>query len=195
MVRIFFGIILGIILVPLAGLCGFITAKYPSPSPTRRCPAKRRSPAWLCIAHRPRNDPAAAHRRQRTNLCRRRPRLCRQMRRVPWLSWQAGVDRPEHVPGGAAPVGEASLRDRGRRQRRSTGRNLLEGCQWNPFDGMPDFKTQLSNTEIWQVSLLLANADKPLPPAALSLLRGEGGAPAPAPQGPAAPIPPGGTKP
>lgn len=39
--------------------------------------------------------------------------------------------------------------------------------------GMPDFKTQLTNTEIWQVSILLANADKPLPPAALSLLRGE----------------------
>jgi len=40
--------------------------------------------------------------------------------------------------------------------------------------GMPDFKTQLTNTEIWQVSVLLANADKPLPPAALSLLKGEG---------------------
>jgi mono/diheme cytochrome c family protein len=41
--------------------------------------------------------------------------------------------------------------------------------------GMPDFKTQLTNTEIWQVSVLLANADKPLPPAVLSLLHGEGG--------------------
>lgn len=42
--------------------------------------------------------------------------------------------------------------------------------------GMPDFKTQLSNDEIWQVSILLANADKPLPPSALSLLRGEAAA-------------------
>jgi len=41
--------------------------------------------------------------------------------------------------------------------------------------GMPDFKTQLTNNEIWQVSVLLAHADKPLPPAALSLLRGETG--------------------
>jgi thiosulfate dehydrogenase len=39
--------------------------------------------------------------------------------------------------------------------------------------GMPDFRTQLTDTEMWQVSLLLANADKPLPPAALSALRGE----------------------
>jgi hypothetical protein len=29
----------------------------------------------------------------------------------------------------------------------------------------------LTDTEIWQVSLLLANADKPLPPAAVEILR------------------------
>jgi mono/diheme cytochrome c family protein len=39
--------------------------------------------------------------------------------------------------------------------------------------GMPAFKLMLTDTEIWQVSLLLANADKPLPPAAVDLLRGE----------------------
>jgi len=39
--------------------------------------------------------------------------------------------------------------------------------------GMPEFRTQLSETEMWQVSVLLANADKPLPPAALVLLRDE----------------------
>jgi mono/diheme cytochrome c family protein len=39
--------------------------------------------------------------------------------------------------------------------------------------GMPAYRTQLTDTEIWQVSLLLANADKPLPPAALELLRGD----------------------
>jgi mono/diheme cytochrome c family protein len=39
--------------------------------------------------------------------------------------------------------------------------------------GMPAFKDILSETQIWQVSLLLANADKPLPPAALQLVRGE----------------------
>jgi mono/diheme cytochrome c family protein len=39
--------------------------------------------------------------------------------------------------------------------------------------GMPAFKGVLMDTEIWQVSLLLANADKPLPPAAVDILRGE----------------------
>jgi mono/diheme cytochrome c family protein len=37
--------------------------------------------------------------------------------------------------------------------------------------GMPAYKQVLSETEMWQVSVLLANADKPLPPAALDLLK------------------------
>jgi mono/diheme cytochrome c family protein len=49
--------------------------------------------------------------------------------------------------------------------------------------GMPSFNSILTETEIWQVSLLLANADKPLPPAAVEILRGE--LPAPLPAGPA----------
>ncbi len=37
--------------------------------------------------------------------------------------------------------------------------------------GMPEFKTQLNDTEIWQVTLLLSNADKALPAEALSIVR------------------------
>ncbi|MFC5863912.1 c-type cytochrome [Acidicapsa dinghuensis] len=37
--------------------------------------------------------------------------------------------------------------------------------------GMPSYKSVLSDTQMWQVSLLLANADKPLPPAALTFLK------------------------
>jgi mono/diheme cytochrome c family protein len=37
--------------------------------------------------------------------------------------------------------------------------------------GMPSFKRVLTDTQIWQVSLLLASADKPLPPAAVDILR------------------------
>ncbi|MGO9776839.1 MAG: c-type cytochrome, partial [Terracidiphilus sp.] len=39
--------------------------------------------------------------------------------------------------------------------------------------GMPAYKGVLTDTEIWQVSLLLANADKPLPGAAVDILRGQ----------------------
>jgi len=38
--------------------------------------------------------------------------------------------------------------------------------------GMPSYKMMLTTNEMWQVSLLLANADKPLPPAAIDILRG-----------------------
>ena len=39
--------------------------------------------------------------------------------------------------------------------------------------GMPSFKDTLTETQVWQVTLLLANADKPLPPAAVGIVRGE----------------------
>ena len=38
--------------------------------------------------------------------------------------------------------------------------------------GMPSYKEILTDNQMWQVSVLLANADKSLPPAALDLLRG-----------------------
>ena len=44
--------------------------------------------------------------------------------------------------------------------------------------GMPSYKTQLSDSEMWQVTILLANADKPLPPAALQILRAPPATPA-----------------
>jgi thiosulfate dehydrogenase len=39
--------------------------------------------------------------------------------------------------------------------------------------GMPAYHDILSETQIWQVTLLLANADKPLPPDALTVVRGD----------------------
>jgi mono/diheme cytochrome c family protein len=46
--------------------------------------------------------------------------------------------------------------------------------------GMPGFSDSLSPTEMWQISLLLANADK-LPPSATAVLAGEPQAPPSAP--------------
>jgi len=54
-------------------------------------------------------------------------------------------------------------------------------------DGMPAFNAMLTETQIWQVTLLLANADKPLPPAAVSIVRGE--EPLPSTQNVPAPAP------
>jgi thiosulfate dehydrogenase len=41
------------------------------------------------------------------------------------------------------------------------------------LSGMPAYHDVLSETQIWQVTLLLANANKPLPPAAVSIVNGE----------------------
>lgn len=58
--------------------------------------------------------------------------------------------------------------------------------------GMPAYKQVLSEAEMWQVSVLLANADKPLPPAALELLKTPLSLDiTPAPTAPAAPLSPG----
>ena len=53
--------------------------------------------------------------------------------------------------------------------------------------GMPRYKELLTETQMWQVSLLLANADKPLPPAAVAILKGETAALKPATAAPGAP--------
>jgi mono/diheme cytochrome c family protein len=46
--------------------------------------------------------------------------------------------------------------------------------------GMPGFKDSLSETQMWQMAVLLANADK-LPPSVTAVLMGQGdAAPAPA---------------
>jgi thiosulfate dehydrogenase len=65
---------------------------------------------------------------------------------------------------------------------------------WKVFNGirltgMPSFKTQLSDTELWQVSIFLANASKPMPPAVLDLLNRAPAPPAEAPVRPATPPP------
>jgi hypothetical protein len=40
------------------------------------------------------------------------------------------------------------------------------------LSGMPSYKEVLTETQMWQVSVLLANADKPLPPGAIEILSG-----------------------
>ena len=51
--------------------------------------------------------------------------------------------------------------------------------------GMPSFKTQLSDSEMWQVTLFVANANKPMPPAVLDILNRAPAPPAEAPAHPA----------
>lgn len=52
--------------------------------------------------------------------------------------------------------------------------------------GMPSYNKVLNQTQMWQVTVLLANADKQLPPAAADILNGMQAAPAAAAPAPAA---------
>lgn len=56
--------------------------------------------------------------------------------------------------------------------------------------GMPSFKTQLSDTEMWQVSLFLANANKPMPPPVINFLNSAPPPPGEAPEHPPTNEPP-----
>jgi len=56
--------------------------------------------------------------------------------------------------------------------------------------GMPSFKAQLSDEQMWQVTIFLANANKPMPPAALDILTRAPAPPADAPSHPATTEPP-----
>lgn len=58
------------------------------------------------------------------------------------------------------------------------------------FTGMPSFKTQLNENEMWQVSIFLANANKPMPPAVLDILNRAPAPPTDAPVHPATSEPP-----
>jgi mono/diheme cytochrome c family protein len=51
-----------------------------------------------------------------------------------------------------------------------TGWKVINGIR---LTGMPAYKGVLTDSQVLQVSLLLANADKPLPPSVVEILRGE----------------------
>ena len=58
------------------------------------------------------------------------------------------------------------------------------------LSGMPSYQTILNEAQMWQVSVLLANADKPLPDDVLAVLKSPvlGEMPPPQPAGPSAPV-------
>jgi mono/diheme cytochrome c family protein len=193
MVRIFFGIILGILLLPLAGLLWLYYGKVP-----------------VAVA-----DPLLPDEREITGLALS-ARIDREL--IP----HPPIDADEHTfIAGAHIYSEKCAVCHGYHGKPSSiGENMFPaapplwekhhsgsviGVSDDPpgetywkvangirLTGMPDFKTQLTNTEMWQVSVLLANADKPLPPAALSILRGEAVSTGPALGAPATtgPVPP-----
>jgi thiosulfate dehydrogenase len=173
MIRILFGIVLGIVLVPIAAL------------------------VYLNFGHVPVSvtDPPFPYEAEISNIPLR-ARIEREMVRVPPIQ----PDEEALVAGAHIYMDKCAVCHGTHGRSSNFGENMFPAAPrlwekhhqgdvvgvsddppgetyWKVFNGirltgMPNFKTQLNNTQIWQVSLLLANANKPLPPAALQSLSG-----------------------
>ena len=163
--RFVVGLVIGIMLIPLCAIMYFKFGRVPvavndPPFPDEKLVTS----VPLECAHRPRmvkNPPIEPN---EENFVAGRACLRRQLRGVPWFPQPAFEGRDSRVPGRAAAVGEARHGERGGRKRRSARRDLLESGQRHSPDRDARYKELLTEAQMWQVSLLLANADKPLPP-------------------------------
>jgi thiosulfate dehydrogenase len=191
MVRIFFGIILGILLVPLAGMVWLYYGKVPVAVADPPLPNEAQITAIALhtridreMVPRPPIDPDEHTLTAGAHIYAEKCMVCHgysgQPAPIGQNMFPAAPPLWEKHPSGSVvgvsddPPGETYWK-------------VANGIR---LSGMPDFKTQLTDTEMWQVSLLLANADKPLPPAAQSLLRAAPTSGLTPPSGAASPPPP-----
>ena len=181
MIRILFGFILGILLVPVAVL------------------------AWVHWGHPPVAvaDPPLPHERQITHAALH-ARIAREMPGNPPIQ----ADESAFVAGASIYRDQCAACHGFHGKPSSFGKHMVPsapslwekhrngdvvGVSDDPpgetywkvangirLSGMPAFRDVLTNTEIWQVTLLLANANKPLPPNVVSIVRGEHPATTPA---------------
>src|ERR1035441_2019878 len=174
MVRIFFGIILGVLLVPLAGLVWLYYGKVP-----------------VAVA-----DPPLPDEGQITSIALH-ARIDREMTAHPPIdpneqtfiagahvySEKCAVCHGYH--GKPAPIGENMFPSAPPLWEKHPSGSVV-GVSDDPpgetywkvangirLTGMPSYKEVLTEAQMWQVSILLANADKPLPPGAVAILKGE----------------------
>jgi thiosulfate dehydrogenase len=186
MARFLLGLIIGIVLVPLAALAYLSYGKVPVAVDDRTVPYERRivhMPLDARIEREmvgthlepdPTNLTAGAHIYvDRCSVCHglhNRPAAIGQhmFPEAPPLL-EPHRNNPDIVGVSDDPVGETYWK-------------VENGIR---LTGMPTFKTQLSDTEMWQVSIFLANANKPMPPAVIDLLNR---APAPPADVPAHPV-------
>jgi thiosulfate dehydrogenase len=194
MVRIFFGIILGILLVPLAGLLWLYYGKVPVAVADPPLPNEAQITDLALhtridreMIERPPIDPGEQTYVAGARIYADKCAVCHGYYAKPSLIGQNMFPAapPLWVPHRSGTVVGVSDDPPG-----ETFWKVANGIR---LTGMPDFKTQLTNTQIWQVSLLLANADKPLPSAALTILHGDVAPPATAPPASNTPAQPSGT--
>ena len=177
MVRFVFGVIAGVLLVPFAAYVWFTFGKLPVAVADPPLPRER------LITSIPLHDriqremiSAAPIQPDETNLVSgariytERCSVCHGLH-----------GKPSAIGADMYPVAPLLLEKHGKSNVVGVSDDPAGETYWKVYNGirltgMPSFKDQLSETEMWQVTQFLAYADKPMPPAALQILHN---APAP----------------
>ena len=188
MFRFLFGLILGVVLVPLAVLAWFSYGKvpvavtdpaFPYEKAITSIPLNNRIHAEMLGTHLQADEPTlVAGARVYTEQCA----VCHGIHGKPSaIGANMFPDAPQlmekHRRGDVVGVSDDPV-----------GETYWKVANGIRLTGMPSFRTALSDDEMWQVSIFLASANKPMPPAALNILRrapaAPGAPPTPAPTGP-----------
>jgi mono/diheme cytochrome c family protein len=171
MSRFLLGLIFGIVLVPLAALTYLTYGKVPvavgdPPFPDERqivhIPLNARIEAEVVGTHMepvPENLIAGAH------IYVERCAFCHGLHNRPAaIGNHMYPDAPpllEPRPGNPDIVGVSDD---------TVGETYWKVYNGIRLTGMPSFKTQLNDNELWQVTIFLANANKPMPPTVIQTL-------------------------
>jgi thiosulfate dehydrogenase len=171
MVRFLFGIVLGVLLLPLGAWVWFTHGHPPVAVADRPLPFERvitGVPLHARIDHeRPATIPVEANEATfvaGAHIYREQCSFCHGVYGNPS---QVG----KHMFPDAPPLWEKHSGEVVGVSDDPPGETYWKVANGIRLSGMPAYKQVLSDTEMWQVSVLLANADKPLPPAALELLK------------------------
>lgn len=179
MVRVLIGIILGVLLVPVAGYLWLMYGNVPVAVDDSVLPLERRITSTALGARIEREfiatPPVQANETNLVAGARIYTERCSVCHGLHGRSSALGADMFPHAPQLLEPHRNGAVVGVSDDPPGETFWKVSNGIR---LTGMPSFKSQLSDDQMWQVTQFLANADKPMPPAALEILRT-----APAPPG------------
>jgi len=171
MLRILFGIVLGVLLVPVAAFVWFHHGHPPVAVADTPFPFEREITAiplgTRIDSEMPKTVPVEANEATfiaGAHIYREQCAFCHGVSGIP-----SSVGK--HMFPDAPPLWEKHHGDVVGVSDDPAGETYWKVANGIRLTGMPAYKDVLSETEMWQVSVLLANANKPLPPTALSLLK------------------------
>jgi mono/diheme cytochrome c family protein len=171
MIRFVFGVIAGVLLIPCAVYAWFSLGKVPVAVADPQLPQERLITAVPLHARIQREAIGAAPMQaDEANLVAgariytERCSICHGLH-----------GKPSAIGADMFPIAPQLLEKHGKGNVVGVSDDPAGETYWKVYNGirltgMPSFKDQLSDTGMWQVSLFLAYADKPMPPGVLQIL-------------------------